>query len=142
MLQTGAATRELSREECLALLPSVPVGRLVFTDRALPAVVPVNFALDRGRIVVRTGAGSTLAAGVRGAVVAFEVDDFDAAARNGWTVTVTGRARHVVDDLERAQLAELDLHPYAGDHLDQYLVVPVELVTGRRVGSGPLAHSR
>ena len=29
---------ELDREQCLALLRQVPVGRLIFTERALPAV--------------------------------------------------------------------------------------------------------
>ncbi len=139
MLQTDTGARELTREECLSLLSSVPIGRLVFTDRALPAVVPVNFVLDHGQIVVRTGAGSTLAAAVRGSVVAFEVDDFDSTARNGWCVTVTGQARQVVDDQERERLSELDLTPWAGGDKPHFVVVPVELVSGRRVGPGPLS---
>lgn len=142
MLQIEHGTYELTREECLALLPTVPVGRVVFTDRALPAVVPVNFVLDHGRVVVRTSADSRLAACVRDTVVAFEVDDYDSTARSGWTVTVTGRARQVADGLERRQLAELPLRPYAGDWLDHYVVVPVELVSGRRVGTGPLVPRR
>ena len=36
----------LDREDCLGLLASVPLGRVVFTDRALPAIQPVNFVLD------------------------------------------------------------------------------------------------
>lgn len=135
MLSTDTGARELTREECLALLPTVPVGRLVFSDRALPAVVPVNFRLDSGSIVIRTGAGSSLAAAVRGSVVAFEVDDFDSTARNGWSVQVTGQARQVVDAVERARLAELDLVPWAGGERPHFLVVPVDLVTGRRVGA-------
>lgn len=133
-----AGVHELTRNECLALVPTVSVGRVVFTDRALPAIVPVNFLLHGGRVVVRTGTSSTLAAAVRGTVVAFEVDDFDTATRTGWTVTITGRARHVVDDLELAQLRALPLAPFAGDHLDHVVVIPVELVSGRRVGLGPL----
>jgi len=139
MLQTESGARELTRAECLSLLPTVPVGRLVFTDRALPAVVPVNFVLDGDQVVVRTGASSTLAAAVRGAVVAFEVDDYDRSARNGWTVTVTGRARQVTDPRELARLAERDLVPWVDADLPHFVVVPVELVSGRRVGTGPLA---
>ena len=139
MLRTEPQTVELTRQECLALLRTVPVGRLVFTDRALPAVVPVNFVLDHSGIVVRTGAGSTLAAAVRGAVVAFEVDDFDATARNGWCVTITGQARQVTDPLELERLRALELAPYAGGDRNNFVVVPVELVSGRRVGGGPLA---
>jgi uncharacterized protein len=141
MLQTESGVRELTREECLALLPTVPIGRLVFTDRALPAIVPVNFLLDHGQIVVRTGASSTLAAAVRGSVVAFEVDDFDRTARNGWSVTVTGQARQVIDPLELDRLAQLDLAPWAGGDKNNFVVVPIELVSGRRVGSGPLSQA-
>jgi len=39
----------------------------------LPSVVPVNYLLDNDRIVIRTDAGSKLAAALRGAPVAFEV---------------------------------------------------------------------
>jgi uncharacterized protein len=139
MLQTDSGARELTREECLALLPTVPIGRLVFTDRALPAIVPVNFVLDHGHIVVRTGASSTLAAAVRGSVVAFEVDDFDRASRNGWSVTVTGQARQVVDPTELERLSLLELTPWAGGDKSNFVVIPVELVSGRRVGDGPLS---
>lgn len=139
MLQTEAGARELTRDECLSLVPTVPVGRLVFTDRTLPAVVPVNFLLDHGQVVVRTGATSTLAAAVRGSVVAFEVDDFDGAARNGWCVTITGQARQVTDPGELDRLSRLGLEPWAGGDRPNYVVVPVELVSGRRVGPGPLA---
>jgi hypothetical protein len=38
-------------------------------------VRPVNFCLDGDDIVIRTAAGSKLAAATRRAVVAFEVDD-------------------------------------------------------------------
>jgi uncharacterized protein len=139
MLQIESGARELTREECLALLPTVPVGRLVFTDRALPAIVPVNFVLDHGYVVVRTGASSTLAAAVRGSVVAFEVDDFDRNVRNGWCVTVTGQARQVTDPAEIERLSELDLTPWAGGDKHHFVVIPIELVSGRRVGPGPLS---
>jgi uncharacterized protein len=139
MLQTESGARELTREECLALLPTMPVGRLVFTDRALPAIVPVNFAVDHGYVVVRTGASSTLAAAVRGSVVAFEVDDFDRQARNGWCVTVTGQARQVVEEGELERLQRLDLAPWAGGDKPHFVVIPIELVSGRRVGGGPLS---
>ncbi|WP_308211793.1 pyridoxamine 5'-phosphate oxidase family protein [Actinoallomurus soli] len=72
----------LGRQECLALLGAVPIGRIVFTDRALPAVWPVNFALSGGDVVIRTMAGSKPAAAARGAVVAFEADEFDPVRRD------------------------------------------------------------
>jgi uncharacterized protein len=49
---------------------SVPVGRIVYTRQALPAVALVNFALIDGDIILRTSAEGKLAAATRGAVVA------------------------------------------------------------------------
>src|SRR5437660_880425 len=42
----GGTVEHLSRDECLRLLGQVPVGRIVFTRQALPAVEVVNFAMD------------------------------------------------------------------------------------------------
>ncbi|MFD9669313.1 pyridoxamine 5'-phosphate oxidase family protein [Rhodococcus sp. NPDC059968] len=42
------------RRECLGLLRSVPVGRLVYTEDALPAVRPVPFAAPGGQFVIPT----------------------------------------------------------------------------------------
>ena len=60
-----------------SLMASVPVGRIIYTRRALPAVELVNFALDRGEIVIRTDSSGKLAAATRGAIVAFEADSLD-----------------------------------------------------------------
>ncbi|MFI9591801.1 pyridoxamine 5'-phosphate oxidase family protein [Nonomuraea sp. NPDC052265] len=123
----------LSREECLRLLSSTPIGRIVFTDRALPAVQPVNFCLDGESVVIRTSIGSKLAAATRHAVVAFEADEFDPAMRTGWSVTAVGHARAVTDPAETARLAALPLFPWAPGSRDHYIVVDAEQVSGRRI---------
>src|SRR5690349_8716220 len=79
MYSDGSALQQLSREECLMLMASVPVGRIIYTRRALPAVELVNFTLDHGDVVIRTDRGGKLAAAARGAVVAFEADQLDLA---------------------------------------------------------------
>ena len=142
MFQTPVTAHELTRDESLALLPSVPVGRLVFTERALPAVVPVNFLVDHGRIVLRTGTTSSLSAAVRGSVVAFEVDQIDPEARQGWSVVVTGRASEVRDALELDRLRGLPLLPWVGGPVDHVIVISIELVNGRRIGGRPWATPR
>ncbi|GGS62226.1 pyridoxamine 5'-phosphate oxidase family protein [Nonomuraea spiralis] len=123
----------LSREECLRLLSSAPIGRIVFTDRALPAVQPVNFCLDGESVVIRTSIGSKLAAATRHAVVAFEADEFDPATRTGWSVTAVGHARAVSDPAETARLATLPLSPWAPGSRDHFVVVEAEQVSGRRI---------
>ena len=86
----GSVLEQLSRDECLRLMGSVPVGRIVYTRQALPAVELVNFTLDDGDIIIRTDAGGKLAAATRGAVVAFEADSLDVTGHAGWSVTVVG----------------------------------------------------
>ena len=97
MYSDGSALTQLPRDECLTLMASVPVGRVIYTRRALPAVELVNFAFDAGDIVLRTDPGGKLAAAVRGAVVAFEADCLDLANQAGWSVTAIGPSRAVTD---------------------------------------------
>jgi hypothetical protein len=48
----GGEFTALGRAEWLRLLGRAPVGRLIFTVNALPAVRPINFALVDGLILV------------------------------------------------------------------------------------------
>jgi len=79
----SVGSEALDRGECLRLLGSVSIGRIIFTEHALPAAEPVNFALLGDAVVFRTAAGSRLAAAARNAVVAFEADEFHPATRAG-----------------------------------------------------------
>jgi nitroimidazol reductase NimA-like FMN-containing flavoprotein (pyridoxamine 5'-phosphate oxidase superfamily) len=99
---------ELDRQECVRLLAKVPVGRVVYTRQALPAVLPVNFCLDTdSSVLLRTSSDSDLVRAIDGAVVAFEADAFDAETRSDWSVVVTGRATVVTDPAEHERLSEL-----------------------------------
>jgi nitroimidazol reductase NimA-like FMN-containing flavoprotein (pyridoxamine 5'-phosphate oxidase superfamily) len=124
----------LSREESLNLLASVPVGRIVYTDRALPAILPVNFALDSDETVVfRTGAGSKLAAATREAVVAFEADSFDTAAKSGWSVVAVGRSRLVEDSDEIERLSRLNIGTWVRTDPEHFVKIELYQVSGRRL---------
>ncbi|WP_141703899.1 pyridoxamine 5'-phosphate oxidase family protein [Planobispora rosea] len=144
MKADSTGLRVLSRAECLKLLASVPLGRIVFTDRALPAIQPVNYVLDGDRLVIRTTAGSKLALAVRDTIVALESDVFDPAGRTGWSVTVIGHAHAVPEGRgEFSRLVRLPLAPWTyrngerPDVRDHYIVLPVEQVSGRRVETYP-----
>ena len=67
------------------------------TIGALPAIFPVNYRVVDGAIVYWTSPGSKMSAAVAGAVVAFEVDDYQLADRTGWSVLAVGRADVVAD---------------------------------------------
>ena len=135
MTTTTYASTELSRGECLALLPTADFGRLVCTEGALPAVLPVDFVLDPAGIVVRTAPGSTVARVADGSIVALQADDVDPVRRSGWSVTVVGRARTVRDPVELARLEGLPLVPRVGGDRSTVIVVEVGIVTGRRIGA-------
>lgn len=119
--------------ECLSLLATAPVGRIVFTDGALPAIQPVNFIVDGGDVIIRTTAGSKLAAAACQTVVAFEADEFDAARRTGWSVVIVGRARAVTRDDELARLRSLPLRAWAPGRRDRYIAITPRLTSGRRI---------
>ena len=123
----------LDRTECLRLLAGAAVGRVVHTDRALPACTPVNFRLLGEAVVFRTAASSRLAAATADAVVAFEVDDIDPVTSTGWTVLVTGVATAVRDVSTLVRLDQLGLVPWAGADRQHWVRITVADVTGRRV---------
>jgi uncharacterized protein len=132
----GSVLEHLSRHECMRLLGSVPVGRIVYTRQALPAVELVNFALDGGDIVIRTDSGGKLAAATRGAVVAFEADHADAAGQAGWSVTIVGYSRAVTDSAEIRRLNRIELVPWAPGERDHYIRISPSIVNGRRLSAG------
>ncbi len=133
-LATRGHNEALTRDECLAHLGKVSVGRLGVTIRALPAIVPVNFAMHEGQVVLRSVPGSKLDAATAGAVVAFEADDHDPAGVWGWSVLVQGIAQEVTDPTEVAVLRQLRVTPWAypDGQADRYLRIDTELVSGRR----------
>jgi nitroimidazol reductase NimA-like FMN-containing flavoprotein (pyridoxamine 5'-phosphate oxidase superfamily) len=120
----------ISPDRCLALLGSVPFGRVVFTHRALPAIRPVNHIVDNGNIIIRSslGSGITGAAG-DGMVVAYEADAIDPDSRTGWSVVVTGKARLVEDPDDLARYEEI-LEPWVDGRMDCVVSIPTDLVTG------------
>ncbi|MFJ9843428.1 pyridoxamine 5'-phosphate oxidase family protein [Kitasatospora sp. NPDC101155] len=83
----------LEERHCLRLLAGAPVGRVVYTVGALPAVLPTRYRLDDdGSVLLRAAAGSEFLRAVAGALVAFQADEISAADGSGWSVTVLGTA--------------------------------------------------
>ena len=127
-------SRELGRHECLRLLATAAIGRVVHTRQALPAVAPVAFGLDGdGAVLLRTSAASELARAVDGAVVAFEADAFDVDTHSGWSVVVTGRAAVVSDRAEVERLERIGPRSWAPSPGEVFVHIEPELVTGREL---------
>jgi nitroimidazol reductase NimA-like FMN-containing flavoprotein (pyridoxamine 5'-phosphate oxidase superfamily) len=124
---------ELDEAECLRLLAGHEIGRVVFTEAALPAAQPVTYLLDEEEIVFRTGGGSRLAAATRNAVVAFQVDRIDPDTRTGWTVLGVGQAYEVVVPERLADLAERIPAPWAPHRTTHTIAIPLQRLSGRRL---------
>lgn len=128
----SAGLQVLSREECLKLLGTAAVGRLVYTDKALPVVHPVVFVLDGDRVVLRVPDGSaTLAA--RDTIVAFQIDDVAPDLSRGWSVMAVGHVTEVEEEARLVRLRRLPLASRGHGDRDRYLVVDLELLSGRRI---------
>lgn len=132
--RTGLEVLELG--ECVALLESMPIGRVVFIDdEGQPLALPVNYRWHEDAVVFRTLAGQKLFAAVTNQRVSFEVDDWDAETRTGTSVLVKGKAEVVDQWAHREQLEQLGLSPWSEEkwRVLWIRIVAVE-ITGRRLG--------
>jgi len=131
----------LTRAEAITLVETRKVGRLAYTRNALPAVMPVNYAVRNGGIEIWAGSAFALARGLSGTVVAFQVDDLAEAMRPGWTVTVTGMAQSVTGGPELAWARADGPVPWLAEDGEDLIRIPLTMVAGRRLGEHRFAGS-
>ncbi len=126
---------KLMPAECRHLIAAGGIGRIAFCTTSGPAVLPVNFAVVAGTIVIRTAEGTAIA-GHSDEQVAFEVDHVDEALSQGWSVLVRGRAHRVAHPAE-LQIVRRDaaIWPWPGGDRDVYVRIVPDAITGRRIES-------
>lgn len=99
----------LNRDECWELLQCEEFGRLAYNLDGETYIVPINYAVDDGRLVFRTAEGSKLSAILAGGTVAFEIDDIG----TEWAASVIVRGTAVELPEEEARWADqLRLRPW------------------------------
>jgi nitroimidazol reductase NimA-like FMN-containing flavoprotein (pyridoxamine 5'-phosphate oxidase superfamily) len=131
--------KQLDEAECLRLISAGGIGRLAYSGRFGPTVLPVNYKMHEGTIVFRTEHDSPtdedLRTGIAGAEfkVAFEIDDIDTARRQGWSVLVQGSAHHVGSETERASVLEAGVEPWPGGDRKLFIRISPTRITGRRI---------
>ncbi|HTW00028.1 MAG TPA: pyridoxamine 5'-phosphate oxidase family protein [Streptosporangiaceae bacterium] len=129
---------ELDRDECLRLIAAGGVGRIAYTSRFGPAVLPVNYKLQDRAIVFRAAQHSPLdedlRTGIEGAdyEVAFEIDEIDMAGQMGWSVLLQGPA-HRVTGSERDEALKACVEPWAPGSRELLVRIVPSRVTGRRI---------
>jgi nitroimidazol reductase NimA-like FMN-containing flavoprotein (pyridoxamine 5'-phosphate oxidase superfamily) len=129
----AAELEELDRGECLRLLGGNTVGRVLFTEGALPAAHPVTYLLDGEQVIFRTAAGGKLAAATRHHVVGFQADEIDPHTRIGWSVLGVGETYEVVTPTRLAELAARQPAPWFPDRTGHTIAIPLQRLTGRRM---------
>jgi nitroimidazol reductase NimA-like FMN-containing flavoprotein (pyridoxamine 5'-phosphate oxidase superfamily) len=125
---------ELTAAESWRLLAGVSLGRIVFTQHAMPAIRPVNHLVDDETVIIRShlGAAITGRAAGDGTVVCYEADDIDPVRHTGWSVIVTGMARLVRDPAAVSRYQQL-LQPWADGQMDYVIAIEPQLITGLRL---------
>lgn len=136
----GSELDILTRRQCLDLLERVRVGRLVFTEDALPAVQPVNFRVWHDDVVIRVAGGPKLAAATDHQVVAFQADELDADLHTGWSVTIVGHAQPITDVDEQVEVAGTFVQPWVDGRRDHFVRIRAEKVTGRQFRDRGVPH--
>ena len=116
----------LSDPECWDLLRTRPVGRIAWSGLQGVSIVPVNFVVSDGSIVLRTTPYSLLARDSTDREIAFEVDEFDVDTHEGWSVLVRGRCSRVHRAAERPE-------PWITGARVLDLQIDVRSVSGRRI---------
>jgi nitroimidazol reductase NimA-like FMN-containing flavoprotein (pyridoxamine 5'-phosphate oxidase superfamily) len=138
----GAAapvTQLLEEAQCLRLIAAGGVGRIGYSGRFGPTILPVNFALHEQTIVFRTGQHSPMGEDLRTGIadaeykVAFEVDEISPATREGWSILIQGSAHHVDSDSELAEVRRSGVQPWPGGEKDLFIRIVPDRITGRRI---------
>src|SRR5215204_3481873 len=90
----------LSRDDCMRLLDSGGLGRIAVPGVAAPTMRPINFAVQDGRIVMRTADSALWAAAESQVAASFEFDEIRNEDHRAWNVIVTGRLETLTDSVE------------------------------------------
>jgi nitroimidazol reductase NimA-like FMN-containing flavoprotein (pyridoxamine 5'-phosphate oxidase superfamily) len=137
-IEERTGSEVMDRRECVALLETTPIGRIVFLDEEdQPLALPVNYRWHDDAVVFRTLEGQKLAAALTNQRVSFEVDKWDFETRSGESVIVKGKAANVELWADRELLEQIGLEPWSkGPWRTTWIRITPTEVTGRRVGTG------
>ena len=126
-------TVELTAAESWQLLAGVSLGRIVFTQHAMPAIRPVNHLVDDETIIIRSHLGAAIVARAEdGAVVCYEADEIDPVRHTGWSVIATGMARLVRDPAAISRYEQL-LRPWTDSQMNHVIAIKPQFITGLRL---------
>lgn len=125
---------ELSRTECEQRLADHHVGRVAWNAPDGPQLLPVNYALYAGEVVIRTSPSGVLGQLTSRCPVAFEIDEVDEGRRAGWSVLVRGMANQLRQPYDVARLWSTEwVVPWAGGSRTVFVAITPRTISGRTV---------
>jgi len=128
----------LDERECLRLIGTRRFGRVAYTGRFGPTVLPVLYKLHEASVVFHTFHDTFTEEDLRTGIahaeyqIAFEVDHFDPDALVGWTVLAVGPAHHVDTDAERASIISAGDDPWPEAESEHLVRVQPTRIAGIR----------
>jgi hypothetical protein len=130
--ESSPDVQNLEHHECWAVLRTVSVGRLAVMADGRPDIFPINYTVDGGTVVFRTGQGTKLSAASGDAAVAVEADGVDPESGLAWSVVVKGTAEVVKGAEDVLDTSRLYLFPWQAGRKDAFVRITPDSVTGRR----------
>ncbi|MFC9772915.1 MULTISPECIES: pyridoxamine 5'-phosphate oxidase family protein [unclassified Pseudarthrobacter] len=130
--ESSPDVQNLEHHECWAMLRTVSVGRLAVMADGRPDIFPINYTVDGGTVVFRTGQGTKLSAASGDAAVAVEADGVDPESGLAWSVVVKGTAEVVKQAEDVLDTSRLYLFPWQAGRKDAFVRITPDSVTGRR----------
>lgn len=122
----------LSFDDCWGLLDNGTVGRLAIVVDEHPEIFPVNYAVHLRSIVFRTAPGSKLWGARMERPAALEIDGYDAATEQAWSVVVRGDTEILEDQAAKDAVDGRGLEPWQPGEKANYVRLNAKALTGRR----------
>jgi nitroimidazol reductase NimA-like FMN-containing flavoprotein (pyridoxamine 5'-phosphate oxidase superfamily) len=141
--QAPSPLEPFGESESWQLISAGGVGRIGYSGRYGPTILPVNFVVLDKVIYFRTARHSTMEQDLRTGIahadykVAFQIDHYDDTARTGWSVLVQGDVHPMESDDELAMAAQAGVESWVAGDRNLFMRITPTKVTGHRVGQLP-----
>jgi hypothetical protein len=132
MTDERSTVDELSESACWARLRTTRVGRLAVWVEDHPDIFPINFTVDHGTVVFRSGAGTKVSAALSDSPVALEADGYDQETAEAWSVVVKGNVEEISRGQDLLDTIDLPLFPWQAGDKGRFIRIIPTTTSGRR----------
>jgi hypothetical protein len=122
----------LSESACWELLRTTSIGRLAVWVEDHPDIFPLNYAVDHGTVVFRSGAGTKISAALSDSPVALEADGYDPETAAAWSVVIRGNAEEISGGPDLMDTVDLPLFPWQAGDKGRFIRIVPTTTSGRR----------